>query len=402
MITRITGTLAIRERIALPDNAYAMVEVRNSAGPDAMPVVAEETIALEGRQPPVPFAITVDRMRLPMDIGFAFSGAFFVDGKVRYASAQIPVNLALHDVDLGMVMLQAHQIEAFASELACGDRLVRISAAQDAMQINLDGTVHRLTETPAASGVKYVSTGDPAITFWNKGDEFSLAIGNEPAQQCRILDGGPDLADLLTSPFTARGQEPSWLLRIADGRLSWQEGAGAASRSFHLAPPEIDGRRAVVTAVNGPRVTIEARPCQDTMSGTFYPTAVRVERGGTVLRGCGGEPADVLTANEWVVEDLDGGGIIDRSNATLTFGRDGRVAGSASCNRYSGSYAATGEGLTFGNAAVTRMACAPALMEQEEKFLAIIQDARSFTISNTGALVIQTSDGRSMTARPAR
>ena len=39
----------------------------------------------------------------------------------------------------------------------------------------------------------------------------------------------------------------------------------------------------------------------------------------------------------WRAEDIGGGGIIDRSRATLTFGADGRISGSASCNHYSGS-----------------------------------------------------------------
>ena len=73
----------------------------------------------------------------------------------------------------------------------------------------------------------------------------------------------------------------------------------------------------------------------------------------------------------WRAEDIGGGGIIDRSRATLTFGVDGRISGSASCNNYSGSYALDRGALSFTSTlVVTQKACVPSLMDQERRFLA--------------------------------
>ncbi|MBN7763587.1 META domain-containing protein [Nitratireductor aquibiodomus] len=110
---------------------------------------------------------------------------------------------------------------------------------------------------------------------------------------------------------------------------------------------------------------------------------------------------DKITGTEWVVEDIDGGGIIDSSNVTVTFGEDGRVAGNASCNRYTAGWEEDNGRLTISQAASTRMACAEALMNQEKKFLEILADVTFFTMTPEGALVLQTVDGRTLKAFPA-
>ncbi|WP_083796326.1 META domain-containing protein [Marinobacter sp. ELB17] len=49
--------------------------------------------------------------------------------------------------------------------------------------------------------------------------------------------------------------------------------------------------------------------------------------------------------------------------------------GSPSCNRYSGEYQLSGSGFTVGdNMASTRMACPPALMNQEDYFLKLLMN----------------------------
>jgi heat shock protein HslJ len=77
---------------------------------------------------------------------------------------------------------------------------------------------------------------------------------------------------------------------------------------------------------------------------------------------------DPLTGTSWSVDEIDGEGVIDRSQATVEFPEPGRVAGNASCNRYMGGYERDGESLTFGNLAGTLMACPEALMNQERRF----------------------------------
>lgn len=80
------------------------------------------------------------------------------------------------------------------------------------------------------------------------------------------------------------------------------------------------------------------------------------------------EHTDPLTGTSWWVEDISGGGVIDRTRATVEFIEPGRVAGNSSCNRYMGGYERNGESLSFGEMAGTKMACPEALMNQEQRF----------------------------------
>ena len=100
-----------------------------------------------------------------------------------------------------------------------------------------------------------------------------------------------------------------------------------------------------------------------------------------------------LVGPEWRLEDLLGGGIIDRSHVTLTLAKDGSAAGAGGCNRYFGTWTRRGDGLTFGKMGSTMMACDPALMNQEGKFLRSLETATTYAFTPDGALVITTTEG---------
>ncbi len=86
--------------------------------------------------------------------------------------------------------------------------------------------------------------------------------------------------------------------------------------------------------------------------------------------------AGSLEGGPWLVEDVNGGGVIDNARLEMTFdpGDQGtsRVSGRSGCNRFSGGWQQNGATITLGPIAGTRMACAPALMELESKFLATL------------------------------
>lgn len=103
---------------------------------------------------------------------------------------------------------------------------------------------------------------------------------------------------------------------------------------------------------------------------------------------------DALVGSEWRLEDLLGGGIIDRSHVTLTLAEDGSAAGSGGCNRYFGRWTKPAPGkLSLGKMGSTRMACAPSLMQQENKFLRALETAHGFSFTGDGALVVTTTQG---------
>ncbi|RXZ42813.1 META domain-containing protein [Crenobacter cavernae] len=218
---------------------------------------------------------------------------------------------------------------------------------------------------------------------------------------CATGGGGAGAGDgVEAAPLRARGNEPFWSLDIGS-TLRFAEAGGL--RVEGAAPPVrmVDGVRRYAGKVSGRAIDVAVTPrvCRDDMTGMPHPFSVSMAVDGRRYRGCGGEPVALLRGAEWVVEDIGGGGIIDSSRATLNFRDGGRLDGRASCNSYSTSYTLTGESLTVGRGASTLMACAPALMQQEQRFLDILQGVNRFEISDTGALVLIDAQGRKITAR---
>ena len=96
----------------------------------------------------------------------------------------------------------------------------------------------------------------------------------------------------------------------------------------------------------------------------------------------------------WVVDSVNAAGVIDNSRLTLVFSANGRVTGLASCNGHAGRYHARGSRLQAASRTVTQRVCAPALMQQERRFLAALAAARRIRFTDDGALVMMRSAGR--------
>jgi putative lipoprotein len=106
-----------------------------------------------------------------------------------------------------------------------------------------------------------------------------------------------------------------------------------------------------------------------------------------------------LAGTAWTVEDISGRGVIDGAPATLAFGQDGRLSGDTSCNRYFADYRVDGTKLAIGSAGVTRRACAPAIMDQERRFLELLKAVGSYRIDASRALILSAPNGATITAR---
>jgi heat shock protein HslJ len=114
------------------------------------------------------------------------------------------------------------------------------------------------------------------------------------------------------------------------------------------------------------------------------------------------EPSSKLIDANWIAEDINGGGVIDYAQTTLLIKTDGSASGSGGCNRFTAKATIAGSKITFKPAAATRMMCAPAVMDQEQKFLSVLERTRSFAIeSDTGKLFLHDEAGK-IIARLAR
>lgn len=90
--------------------------------------------------------------------------------------------------------------------------------------------------------------------------------------------------------------------------------------------------------------------------------------------------APLTPAGDWLAEDIRGRGVVDRMQTTLSIAADGTVSGSGGCNHYTGTATIAGARISFGPLATTRMACTPAVMEQEQKFFSALTVVRAFRV----------------------
>lgn len=109
------------------------------------------------------------------------------------------------------------------------------------------------------------------------------------------------------------------------------------------------------------------------------------ENGEPVLEYLLVQPA-ALEGSEWILSQYNNGkgGVVTLladSEITATF-TDGTVSGSAGCNRYNAGYEITGDTISIGPAATTRMFCGDpeGIMDQENAYLAALQTAATYQI----------------------
>jgi len=96
--------------------------------------------------------------------------------------------------------------------------------------------------------------------------------------------------------------------------------------------------------------------------------------------------ADVA-GTRWRVEEIAGAPAPAADATEFVILPDGRVAGNAGCNRFTGAGAFAQGVMRIGPLAATRMACAPDVMEQERRLLdALAQATRYETRADVLAL----------------
>ena len=275
--------------------------------------------------------------------------------------------------------------QPFSAELQCGQLPISVQGQGESLQLQAGGEQLQLTQAVSASGARYLAEGEPETSLWFKGEQATLVLRGKQYPRCAP-------AGAIIEPFRASGNEPFWSLSVEQGqmplsRLNEGELAPQGYRAGDSSGEWLsDGQPQI-------RLQLSDQLCEDSMSGMSYPQQVRVQVEGKQLEGCGGNTARLLQGGEWVVEDINGGGIIDRSRVTLNFGEDGRIHGRSSCNNYMGQYQLSGEGLSIGPLAGTRMACPPSLMEQEQRVLKNLEAVQRFEFDQTGALLLHSAEG---------
>ncbi|GIZ13287.1 META domain-containing protein [Pseudomonas sp. NCCP-436] len=114
----------------------------------------------------------------------------------------------------------------------------------------------------------------------------------------------------------------------------------------------------------------------------------------SALTGCAGTAPQLQTEHAYRVEWIGERPLIDRSHLSITFAADGRAHGNAGCNHWFASYQLDGERLRFESPGSTRRMCAPALMEQEQRFLAALEKVERWDFNSIGQLQLWPVSGK--------
>jgi len=88
-----------------------------------------------------------------------------------------------------------------------------------------------------------------------------------------------------------------------------------------------------------------------------------------------------LTGKVWALTELMGKPPAAGVGISAQFSADGKVSGSAGCNRYSGTYTVSGNSISISSPmATTMMMCDEAVMEQESAYLKALGEAKTYAV----------------------
>jgi heat shock protein HslJ len=96
-----------------------------------------------------------------------------------------------------------------------------------------------------------------------------------------------------------------------------------------------------------------------------------------------GSPEGLLAGTAWQLQMLGTQGALEAQQPTLAFDKGNKISGSGSCNHFNGTVTISGKAMSISPLAATRMACAPALNQQEQAYFAALQQAEWFLVAGT-------------------
>jgi heat shock protein HslJ len=112
-----------------------------------------------------------------------------------------------------------------------------------------------------------------------------------------------------------------------------------------------------------------------------------------VVAGCAFNAPPLQVQGAWRIEQARSAPVIDKRQARLDFGANGRLSGHTSCNVFSTTYTLQGEQLRIGPVVSTRMACGDLQSEQEDRILNALELAATVKVRPDGLLEMRDREG---------
>ncbi|MFB9148640.1 META domain-containing protein [Roseovarius ramblicola] len=384
----VTGTLTYRQKIGLPPGARAVVRAEGRFG------VTLSEVTLEGDALEMPRGFVLE---VPSGLSGRVRALIKVNGTPRWINEGVPFFAGEEAVTLGELFVDPVSPLAFATAFICGDMRVSVGMLGDEAVLRAEGRDIPLAQVKSASGARYDAVNEPGTSVWNKGGATVVRLSGRDLPECRKV------LPPAKRPYRARGNEPGWHVALAGDTAEVVADYGEITREAPRPAPEaVPGGFRFDLSEAGARLLVEERMCHDNMSGMPYPDTAQLVLDGRVLRGCGGDPVDLLTGAAWRITALGDAALIEPERLSINFLDGGRVAGSGGCNRIVGGFSLSGEGLHFGPMASTMMACPETLMEQERRMLDSLEQVVAFDVDTRGRLILLAEDRRTVLIEAVR
>lgn len=236
----------------------------------------------------------------------------------------------------------------------------------------------------------------------------------EKVEQEEIIEQNPDLYRMKFEEgvdFIARGNEPFWYLEMDfDNVFRFK----SLTDVEELNTPPVAGIKAqdadvtfyhVITESGELRITVQAVPCEDNMSGEPFTHTVNVQGKKSVdstyteFTGCGKYLMDLRLNDIWLMTEMTGVKLnkddLIKGLPTFEFHlSDKRFVGHAGCNNLMGFIEVIGSKIKFGTITATKMACPN--MEVERAVLSEISNRTVTYKIEKGELLLVSENGIEM------
>ena len=430
---QVTGSVTYRERMALPNDAVIDVQLIDTSIADiAAQTVAESLINAEGRQVPVSFTLAYNPTQIVAAHHYSVRSTIRSgDGMLMFSTTQAypvlthgassKVNLILHTVGHGphAIAPAKKQAARAASETQASSSLspppTALESAPPATQPS--GQAPPNTVMPNAQGQEKAgeptmqksetpvvvepapvpqtsSTIPESVPQTKESTPSETAPPVESASQSTPPQGEPtSTVHAATTPPATEQTEP----KLAEAPAVLPEQPTPAKGKPEPTPtaPEAEPAPTLPEAPSATRSkesTISPPEEADSAADSEAESTSRPERPA---------PAKALTPladTQWRLVQLGGQDIVitpPQKPMTLAFSPEGRrIAGSAGCNSYIGTFADDRGALHLNPGSMTLMSCADPAGSREKEFVAMLRSADGYKI-NGDALVL-TSHGKTV------
>lgn len=321
----ITGDIAYRERIALPETAIATVSLIDVSLADAPAVTLAEQVIDPAGQVPIRFVLDVDESAIEDGRSYAISARIEVEGELWFINdtriAVDPLNQT-EPVAVALVSARSGDAPSGGDDAEAGEDTT-------AMPADLAGTTWLLTtlgENQAADDVDTTLTFNAEDGGVGGNGGCNSYGGTITFEEAGTFDISEVFSTMMACAEPAMSQERDFFAAL-DAAATY----GLEGETLTLLDAEDNG---VATLVANPQET------------------------GAVLPD--------LSGSQWRATMLGGEAVADGVETTLEFDTDGTAGGNSGCNGYGGPVTLGEDGLiAMGDFVATQRGCADPIGAQE-------------------------------------